>query len=62
MHAPEDRRVAQFAPAAKTAGERLLEQGGLVDVREHLGDRLARDVARDPERFNLACTRARPRC
>ncbi len=61
MHAAEDRGVGQRRAAAKPAIERLLEEGGLVDVREHLGDGLARDVSRDPERFNLAChARAAP--
>ena len=54
MHAAEDRGVGQRRAAAQAAIERLLEQLGLIDLREHLRDGFACDVPRDPERFNLA--------
>jgi len=54
MHAAEDRGVRQRRAGAQAAGERLLEQFGLVDLGEHLCDGFACQVARDPERFNLA--------
>ena len=53
MHAAEDRGVGQRRAGAQAASERLLEQFGLVNLRKDFGDCLARDVSRDPERFNL---------
>ncbi len=54
MNAAEDSRVAQFGSVAEPPLQRLLQQLGLINLREDFGDGLARDVPRDAERFNLA--------
>ena len=53
LDAPQGRLVDCPAPA-ETLLQRLHEQGALIDVGEHLGDRSLGDVSRDAKRFELA--------
>ena len=53
MHAAEDGGVAQRHAMTKAAVERLLEKRCLIDLGEHFGDRVPRNIARNAERFDL---------
>lgn len=53
MDAPEDRGVAERHAVAQAASECLLQELAFIDVAEYLRHRLVRDVAIDPERFDV---------
>jgi hypothetical protein len=61
MDSPEDGGVAQVPSVAQATVQRLLQQRAFIDLAEYLRDGLARDIAIDAERFDVADnTRAAP--
>lgn len=53
MDAADDCRILQRRAVAKAAIERVLEQLLFIEIGEHLGNRLTRNLARDTKRFDL---------
>ena len=54
MHALNDLGILERHAVAEPPFERLLEERVLVQLREHFGNGVARDVACDAERLDLA--------